>query len=109
MSKARTKTKTIRIIPPAPTETGLTRSQGTRVVTGSGDEIEGVTRIELTAQVNDLWRAHLWVNPEVVELSGVLATWEPSPRPSWWRRLFFNSAKILVQASKLGSVHREHR
>jgi hypothetical protein len=107
MSKA--KTKTIRIIPPAPTETGLTRSQGTRVVTGSGDEIEGVTRIELTAQVNDLWRAHLWVNPEAVELSGVLATWEPSPRPSWWRRMLYKISKRVGDTTNIESTDREYR
>lgn len=36
-----------------------TRTRGTKVVTEDGREVEGVTKIELVAECNDVWRARI--------------------------------------------------
>lgn len=73
---------TVSIIPPEPADSGLTKAQGTRVVTSDGQELKGVFGITLKAESNGVWEAHLLIRPEMVELNSILATWEPSPRES---------------------------
>jgi hypothetical protein len=48
----------MRIVAAEPNENGLTRTQGTKVFAGD-TELTGITRIELTADVNDVWRARI--------------------------------------------------
>lgn len=53
--------KLLRIVTVQPDESGVTPTQGTRVFAGD-TEIHGITRIEITAGVNDIWRARIDVS-----------------------------------------------
>ena len=61
---------------------GPTRTMGTQVMVG-GVALKGVTRIELVAEVNDVWRARIECAAEPTDL-GALAEvhW-----PTLWQRL----------------------
>lgn len=60
-------------------------SQGTKVMVGDV-ELSGVTKVVLTAEVGETWRAeihcHAICSGEVLALAGL----RPFKRP-WWRRL----------------------
>lgn len=49
--------KLLTVIPASAAYGEPARTQGTKVVDQEGNEIEGVTRIELVAEVDDVWRA----------------------------------------------------
>lgn len=63
--------KLISIIPPEPRENGLTLSQGTKVLDSSGNAIPGITRIELIAEVDEVWRAVLHTTVQPCRIDGV--------------------------------------
>ena len=63
----------VKITPREPVDGQPTRTQGTEVWLADGTKLEGVTRIELTAEVNDIWRAKIDVVVTAVQLEGVLA------------------------------------
>lgn len=59
-------------------------TQGTRVLVGDV-ELQGVTRIVLTAELDDVWRAEIHCHvhaPQVEALAQIVR-----PRLPWWKRL----------------------
>ena len=63
--------KLISIVPAEPKENGLTPCQGTRVLDAEGNPIPGITRIELIAEVNEVWRAVLHTTVQPCRIDGV--------------------------------------
>ncbi|MYZ41407.1 hypothetical protein [Schauerella aestuarii] len=68
--------KLISIVPPPLSEDGHLPCMGTQILTADGKKIEGVTRVELIAEVGEVWRAvvHLMVQPH--RLDGVKAEYD---------------------------------
>lgn len=100
---------TISIIPPEAGDSGAVLTQGTRIVTEDGQEIKGVTKVVLTAEVDNLWRAHIEVWPRMVSMNGMLATWEPTPQLSWWRRILMRFRRKDIEVAQLRSSAGEWR
>ena len=73
----------VRIVQPERDSSGATNSMGTKILLDDGSELQGVYKIVLTAQVNDVWRAELHVMPNMTDMSA-LATIH---RPNLWERL----------------------
>jgi hypothetical protein len=64
----------ISIVPPAAkTADSPTMTQGTVVLLADGTKLEGVTRVELIAETNDVWRARIDCVVHVDRLDGLLA------------------------------------
>ena len=72
----------LRIVPAQREGDGPTLCQGTRLFVGE-QELTGVTRIELVAEVNNVWRAKVecMVKPPADLLSEAVVTY-----PTWWQR-----------------------
>lgn len=91
----------LRIVPNAPGPSGTTLTQGTKVLTPSGEELKGVHRIVLTCDVNDVWRAEIHCYVEPTDLSAVSVIHRPS---RWQRRMAwlrpFRNASMFAQAGK---------
>lgn len=67
-----------------PVESGqLQITQGTKVLLPSGEELKGVHKIVLTAEVNDFWRAEIHCFAQVTDLQAQAFV----HRPSLWQRL----------------------
>lgn len=77
-----------RIIQPEANASGTVMSQGTKVMVGD-KEMSGVTKIVLTAEVNDLWRAEIHCYAQSTDLSALAVV----HRLSWVHRL-----KALLRA-----------
>lgn len=71
----------VTICPPEPNESGLTKTQGTRIVLSDGSELHGITKIVLTADLNDIWRAEVACHFKASELPNVLAQIEATAIP----------------------------
>lgn len=71
----------VTIVPPEPTESGLTLTNGTRVLLADGTPLEGVTRIVLTLEPNGIWTAQIDCNIRATELPNVLAKIEATAFP----------------------------
>lgn len=91
----------VQVIPPPPMATGVTYSQGTRVVLDDGSELEGVYRVVLTAEVNETWSGVIHVRPKVGIMKGMLVTVQEG-RSSWWRTLLCGLAGAQVQVTGVG-------
>lgn len=72
----------IRIIPAIDTHGEVTPTQGTKVFLGD-TEITGIYRIEVTADINDVWRAVIHCHCHV---EGITAEAEFVDTRSWWER-----------------------
>lgn len=59
------------------------RTQGTKVLLPSGEELKGVHRIVLVAEVNDLWRAEIHCHAQVTDLTALAFV----HRPTLWQRV----------------------
>lgn len=88
------------IPPPVDDHSGLTRTQGTKVLV-DGEELKGVTRVELFADVDDVWRARIECVGQVQVMPGMLLEVESHRRLSWWRRLAFRLAGVDIDATSL--------
>lgn len=77
-----------RVILPTPQDrSGLTLTRGTTIVTPMGEKIEGVTKLVLIAETNDIWRAELHLFVHAPDIS-CLSTFEYKEfRTPWWQRL----------------------
>lgn len=62
----------VRIVPPAPSESGIVKASGTKVYAADGTEIQGITSITLTAKVGDIWRATIECMVTVGEMTAEL-------------------------------------
>lgn len=75
----------IRIVPAHAGEGKPASTMGTRVFAGE-TEIGGILKIEMVAEVGDVWRAVLHVVPEPFEATVMADTVKTSPKPSIWIR-----------------------
>ncbi len=92
---------TVTIIPPPVDDgSGLTRTQGTRVLV-DGQALKGVTRVELIASVDDVWRARIECVAQVQVMPGMWLEVESHRRLSWWRRLALRIAGVDIDATSL--------
>lgn len=76
------KQQMLRIVPQPPSDSGLTLTQGTKVLTPAGEELKGIHRIVLTCDVNDVWRAEIHCYVEAPDLSALSVV----HRPTHWQR-----------------------
>jgi len=85
----------ITVVPPV-TKPGMpTLTQGTQVLLPDGAKVAGVTRIELIAEVNGLWRARIDCAVNVPTMAGLtLDNLEQSEPLSWWRRILLRMAGV---------------
>jgi hypothetical protein len=97
----------VRIVAPAPSEIGLTRTQGTKVLLEDGSELEGVYRIVLRAEVNDIWTAEIHCHPSMAEITAWASV--HSDKPNWWSRLWSKLKGGDIDVTKLDSGSREYR
>lgn len=91
-------TDTIQLITvvPIPSKPGKpTVTHGTQVLLPDGSKLDGVTRIELVAEVNDVWRARIDCLANVPEMAGLQLNSVNQAEPlSWWRRLLLRMAGV---------------
>lgn len=95
----------LRIVPTEPLKDGFQKTQGTKVLTPSGEEIKGVTGITIRFNSHDIVRATIEcmvVAPEVSAATSVYV-----PRPSWWRRALIRLAGGQLDVTSLQSTERE--
>ena len=71
-----------RIVPPSPEDSGVTKTQGTRVFVGTA-EITGVMKIELSCDLNDVWRGTITMMVQPPTDLQALAVFV---RPTLWKR-----------------------
>jgi len=94
---------TVTIVPAQVDEqTGVTLTRGTKVLV-DGQEMKGVVRVVLVAEVNDVWRAHIECYAQVPVMPGMVVVVENRPPMSWWRRLLLRLAGVSVDTSDLAS------
>lgn len=83
--------KLIRVVPNPPSESGVTRTQGTKLMLGDVDISRGVTSITLHCEVNDVWRATIEANVQPpADLAAVATIFYPTHWDRlmcWFRRL----------------------
>lgn len=93
------------IPPPVDDRSGLTRTQGTKVLV-DGQELKGVTKVELVASVDDVWRARIECVAHVQVMPGMVLEVESYGELSWWRRLALRIAGVEVEATDLRCIAR---
>lgn len=74
----------IRIVPPDPSESGVTRTQGTKVYLGDV-EIGPVSKIEISAVPNSIWEARVTFMLPPPDLS-CFGRFFVLPAKRWWHR-----------------------
>lgn len=83
---------TVTIVPPPVDElTGTTSTHGTKVLV-DGVEMKGVTRVELVANVDDVWRARIECYAQVPVMPGVAVEAVQHAPLAWWQRLLLRMA-----------------
>ncbi|MEN5285765.1 hypothetical protein ABE494_07415 [Stenotrophomonas lactitubi] len=93
------------IPPPVDDRSGLTRTQGTKVLV-NGEELKGVTRVELFAGVDDVWRARIECVAQVQVMPGMLLEVESHRPLSWWRRLALRIAGVELDTTDMSCTAR---
>lgn len=78
-------------------------TQGTKVLGPGGVAIDGVKRIELVAEVDDVWRAKIDCMVSVPHPFRVDANVRVI-RFSWWQRLFLRLAGLSIDTTDLASM-----
>lgn len=100
---------TVTIIPArADEQTGVTPTRGTKVLV-DGQEMKGVVRVVLVAEVNDVWRAHIECYAKVPVMPGMALVVENKPPMAWWRRLLLRLAGVCMDTSDMASSSLTHR
>lgn len=69
----------VTIVPPTAEPGQLLPSQGTKVILPDGTELEGVTKVEMVASLNDVWRAVIHLHAHMAVAQGVEATFVAVP------------------------------
>lgn len=93
------------IPPPVDDGSGLTRTHGTKVLV-DGQELKGVTKVELVGSVDDVWRARIECFAQMQVMPGMLLEVQSYRRLSWWRRLAFRIAGVDIDATSLSCTAR---
>lgn len=100
---------TVTVVPPEnKTDSGASLCQGTRVVLPDGTELGLVTRIELVAEINDLWRGTIELMPSAGVMKGMRVSLQPG-KPSWWRTMLCRMAGVVVDTTSLEDQSRRWR
>lgn len=76
----------VKIVPPAPTGSGLVLTQGTQVFVGD-TEITNITKIVLTAEVNDIWRAEIHCHVAIQSMEALAII---NPKCAGWFKRWLN-------------------
>lgn len=98
----------VTVVPgPVDEASGLTCTQGTKVLV-DGQELKGVTRVVLVAEVNDVWRAHIECYAQVPVMPGMCVVVEDRAPMAWWRRMLLRMAGVSLDTSSLGSSARTY-
>lgn len=95
------------IIPPIDRNpTGPMMTRGTIVRTADGKPVSGVTRIELIAELNDVWRAKIECHVRLAEMPRIMA--EVQQRPlTWWQRICLRMAGChAVDITSIADINR---
>jgi len=93
------------IPPPMDDRSGLTRTEGTKVLV-DGQELKGVTKVELVAGVDDVWRARIECFAQMQVMPGMLLEMESHQRLSWWRRLALRISGVNIDSTSLSCTAR---
>lgn len=92
------------IKPPEQGKPGMpTLTQGTRVCTHDGQPIGGITRIELIAEPQDVWRARIDCHVEV-PFQFTAASHLRIDRLNWWQRFCLWAGRLRVDRTDLMSL-----
>jgi hypothetical protein len=81
----------VRIVPRMGVGNGPLHTKATRVITEEGAEIHGITRIVLTAEVGDVWRAQIDC---MVQPSEIRALADVAESLTLWQRVCVRAAGI---------------
>jgi hypothetical protein len=86
-----------------------TTTRGTQVVLSDGTVLGGVQRIELVAEMNDLWRARIDCMVNVQLMPGMtLDIRQPGRTIVWWRRWLLRLAGVsAIDVTTLDERHGE--
>lgn len=87
------------VVPSQPDEkTGLVLTRGTQVLI-DGKKVSGVTKVVLTAEPNDVWRARVECFVSLTTMPGMLVEVENTRRLSWWRKMLLRIAGVDVDGA----------
>lgn len=75
--------------------TGLVLTQGTKLLL-DGKEVSGVTKVVITGEHNDIWRAEIHCMVNMKAMPGMLIDIERSYHSSWWRKALVWLAQINI-------------
>ena len=98
----------VTIVPPAPLPSGISLTRGTKVLLEDGSEIGRVTRIVLTADINEAWRAQIDLLPTAGVMKGMVAVVDQK-KASWWRTWLCRLAGVQLQVTTLDGEAHEYR
>lgn len=92
------------IIPSNPdSESGYSLTHGTKVML-DGKEVKGVTKIVITGQANDVWRANIECMVNVAAMPGMMLEVVAVTPLTWWRRVLLRLAGVTLDTTSLSNV-----
>lgn len=101
-------TQLVTIIPDVPMGEGARRTQGTKVLLPDGRHLPGVTRIVITCDTNNVWRATIDCLANVPAFDGVEAEVRVEARWRRWLRVVQRWLGRDVEVTTLDSTAREY-
>lgn len=98
------KAELLSIVPSAPdSESGYSITNGTKVML-DGQEVKGITKIVITGEVNNVWRANIECIVNVSAMPGMLLEVVSVTPLTWWRRVLLRLAGVTVDTTSLSNV-----
>lgn len=92
------------IVPSVPdSESGYSLTHGTKVML-DGQEVKGLTKIVITGNVNDVWRANIECMVNVSAMPGMPLEVVAVTPLTWWRRVLLRLAGVTVDTTSLSNV-----
>jgi hypothetical protein len=86
----------ITVVPDEPDPaSGVVLTRGTKVMMGDA-EVKGVTKVIITGEPNDVWRAEIHCMVNMKAMPGMLIDIERSYHSSWWRKSLVWLAQINI-------------
>lgn len=79
---------------------GVVITRGTRVMMGD-TEVKGVTKVVITGEPNDVWRAEIHCMINMKTMAGMLIDIERSYHSSWWRKALLRLAGASVEGTRM--------
>ena len=84
----------LRIMPSQPDkESGYCLTRGTKVMLGDR-EVKGVTKVVITGEPNDIWRAKIECLVSITDMPGMAWLLSHRTNISWWRRVLLRLAGV---------------